>query len=506
MSLTRKMFSNSVYLFLDLLTVNFLGLFFWFFTGRFLLPNEVGIVSTSINLALLLSSLSLLGFQGVLPKLIPEYLEKNQYKKIISLSRFTLKVLLVSNSILILVLFLFYSKLQTILKQPPYTIAISSTMLLLFTFSTFFGCIMWGFQNTRTFFTTDLIGTVLKLVVTILLLVLGFGYISPLIGVLVGYTMIDLGRFRKSWFFPASKEKINGREILIDYALPYFITLIVGLVFSNFQIILLASLQSQYVTGTYSMSFLVASLITIIPGVLTQALFPIISLLSVGRKRQQQTYLLQIVLRYALFLMLPAAIFLVSFSKPILLLLRHEYLGATNLLSTLVVACMVFGLANLFLFSLYAAGKTKLSRNIWIVSAIFFLFIAPLLIKTYSSQGLALAYLISSFFIFCLSYHFIKKELSLELQWENLLKLVCSSVIFLLFLLFSDILEASLLIKILVALSGAIAYLVLLLPLRFYTQQDIRLLEFIATKVPILKKQILSLAKFISKWLEPNQT
>jgi O-antigen/teichoic acid export membrane protein len=203
--------------------------------------------------------------------------------------------------------------------------------------------------------------------------------------------------------------------------------------------------------------------------------------------------------------MLPAAIFLVSFSKPILLLLRHEYLGATNLLSTLVVACMVFGLANLFLSSLYATGKTKLSRNIWIVSAIFFLFIAPLLIKTYSSQGLALAYLISSFFIFCLSYHFIKKVLSLELQWKNLLKLVCSSIIFLLFLLFSDILEASLLIKILVALSGVIAYLVVLLPLRFYTQQDIRLLEFITTKVPILKKQILTLTKFISKWLEPKQ-
>jgi len=499
------MFSNSVYLFLDTLIVNIIGLLFWFFIGRFLPPNEFGIVSTSINLALFLSSLSLLGFQGVLPKLIPEYLEKKQYKKVISLSRLTIKILLISNSILILGLFLFCSKLQATLKLPPYALVVSSVMLLAFTFSTFLGCIIWGFQNMRMFFTTDLTGVITKLLLTILFLMLGFGYISPLIGVLVGYTIIDLRRFRKSWFFPASKEKINGREIFMDYALPYFITLIAGLAFSNFQIILLASLQNQYVTGTYSLSFLVASLISIVPGVLTQALFPIISMLSVGRKKQSQAYLLQTVFRYAMFIMLPAAIFLISFAKPILLLLRHEYLEATNLLSMLVVASMAFGLANLFLSSLYAAGKPKLSRNIWIVSATFFLFISPLLIKAYSSQGLAFAYLISSLLIFYLSYSFIKKVLRLKLRWKNLLKLVFSSVIFFSFLLLSDLLETSLLIKILVALSGAVAYLALLIPLKFYTQQDVRLLELIATKAPILKKQILGLAKFLSEWLEPKQ-
>ena len=50
MSLATKMFSNSVYLFLDTLIVNIIGLLFWFFIGRFLPPKEFGIVSTSMNL------------------------------------------------------------------------------------------------------------------------------------------------------------------------------------------------------------------------------------------------------------------------------------------------------------------------------------------------------------------------------------------------------------------------------------------------------------------------
>jgi O-antigen/teichoic acid export membrane protein len=356
----------------------------------------------------------------------------------------------------------------------------------------------------KRFFKTDFIGVLAKILLTLILLLFGFGYLGPLIGVLVGYILIDLMRFKKSWFF-LPDDKINGKKIFFNYAFPAFIASITGLVFSNFQVVLLAALQNQEITGIYSLSFLITSVALIIPSVLSQALFPITSLLSVGRRIKKQSYFIHLVFRYTVFLLLPAAIFLVFFSRPIILLLRPEYLGAIVLFPTLTLAAIFFGLSQVFLSNLYALGKTKLHRNIWIFSSIVFLVFAPLLIKLYSAQGLALSYLISSVLVFFFSYHFIKKILNLKMRWRNLLKVAGSSVVFFLFLLLADLLEASLLIKILVALSGVIAYLVLLLPLRFYTQQDIRLLELIATKVPILKKQILSLAKFISKWLEPKQ-
>ncbi|MEM5869898.1 MAG: oligosaccharide flippase family protein [candidate division WOR-3 bacterium] len=502
MSLTRKMFSNSFYLFLDLLVVNLLGLIFWFFNGRFLVPEELGIVSTSINLALLLSSLSLLGFQGVLPRLIPEYLEKKQLGKIVSLSRFTLKLILFSNTAIILILLVFSPKLQSLLNLSANALIFSSFLLLSFTFSSFFGCIMCGFQNMRAFFTTDLIGVVIKLLLTIILLFLGFGYISPLIGVLVGYILIDLRRFRKSWFFPPNKEKINCREIFFDYALPYFTSLVAGLAFSNLQILLLASLKGQYVTGSYSIAFLIASIISIIPNVLSQALFPIISQLSVGRKIKKQSYLTQLVLRYALFVMLPLAAALVFFSKPILFLLRKEYIEVTDILSTLTAASVLFGLAQLFLSVLYAIGETKLNRNIWVASALIFLLISSILINLYSAQGLAISYTLISLILLFLGHHYLQKTLILRIDWRNLLKLVVSFLLLSPFFYFADAIQASLLIKIIFAIFGGFVYLLILIPLRFYKKEDLKILHIIFEKLPIMRKQFLVFLKWFSRYVE----
>ncbi|MEM7821755.1 MAG: oligosaccharide flippase family protein [Candidatus Aenigmatarchaeota archaeon] len=502
MSLTRKMFSNSFYLFLDLLVVNFFGLIFWLFNGRFLIPKELGIVSTSINLALLLSSLSLIGFQGVLQKLIPEYLEKKQHSKIVSLSRFTLKVILISNTTIFLILIVFSLPIQSLLNLPEKALTFSSFLLLSFTFSNFFGYIMLGFQNMRTFFTTDLIGVMTKLLLTTILLFLGFGYTGPLIGVLIGYILIDLRRFRKSWFFPSSEEKINGREIFFDYALPYFTSLVAGLAFSNLQILLLASLKGQYVTGGYSMALLIASIISIIPSVLSQALFPIISQLSVGRKVKKQSYLTQLVLRYALFVMLPLATALIFFSKPILLLLRREYIEVTCILSILTIASLLFGLGQLFLSTLYAVGKTKLNRNIWVASALIFLLISSILIKLYSAQGLAISYTSASLIFLFLGYHYLKKTLIFRIDWRNLLKLVIPFILLFLFFYFADTIQASLLIKIIFAVFGGFVYLLTLIPLRFYKKEDLKILHIILEKLPIMRKQFLAFLKWFSKYVQ----
>ncbi|MEM3393644.1 MAG: oligosaccharide flippase family protein [Candidatus Methanomethylicia archaeon] len=495
------MFSNSFYLFLDLLIVNFLGLVFWFFNGRFLFPEEVGIVYTSVNLATILSSLSLLGFQGVLTKLIPEYLKKNQHNKIVALSRFTLKIILISNTIIILILLLFSPTVQSLLNIPDKVLTFSSFLLLSFSLSAFFGYIILGFQNMRTFLITDFIGMAAKLILTIILFFLGFGYISPLIGVLFGYILIDLNRFKKSWFFPSSEEKIDIKEIFLEYALPYFTGITAVLVFSNFQILLLASLQGQYVTGRYSVAFLITSFISIIPFILSQALFPIISQLSVGREVEKQSYLIGLVLRYALFIMLPLAMTLIFFSKPILLLIRSEYAGVTDILSILTIASILFGLGQLFSHNLYAIGKTKLNRNIWIISAIIFLLISPILINLYSAQGLAISFTLASLIFLILGYHFIRKTITLKIDWINLLKLIIPLSLLFIFFYIADIIQANLLIKIIFAVFGGIVYLLILIPLRFYKKYDLRILYIIFEKLPIMKRQFLIFLKWFSKYV-----
>jgi len=193
---------------------------------------------------------------------------------------------------------------------------------------------------------------------------------------------------------------------------------------------------------------------------------------------------------------------MIFFSKPIILLLRPEYLEATVLFPTLTLAAIFFGLGQVFLSNIYALGKTKLHRNIWIFLSVLFLLLAPALIKLYSAQGLASAYLISSVASLATGYYFIKKILNLRIDWKNLLKIVVSSAIFLLFLLLSDLAQFNLVIKIMIVLFGSIVYLLVLIPLKFYKSEDVRILTIFAEKSPLFRRQFLFLANFLSKWLE----
>ena len=88
MSLRKKLISNTIYLFLDWFVLTLMGFFYWLVAGKTLLPKEYGIVSTSVNLALVLVGISLLGLNITIQKLIPELLARRERRKINSLIKF----------------------------------------------------------------------------------------------------------------------------------------------------------------------------------------------------------------------------------------------------------------------------------------------------------------------------------------------------------------------------------------------------------------------------------
>ncbi|MEM5832392.1 MAG: hypothetical protein QXT38_03740 [Candidatus Aenigmatarchaeota archaeon] len=61
MGLSEKLISNSIYLFVDWLIATSMSFLYWLIAGKTLLPEEYGIVSTTTNLAIVLSNASLLG-------------------------------------------------------------------------------------------------------------------------------------------------------------------------------------------------------------------------------------------------------------------------------------------------------------------------------------------------------------------------------------------------------------------------------------------------------------
>jgi len=499
-SVKDKLISNTIYLFLDWLVLTVTGFLFWAIGGKTLLPNELGIVSTSVNLVMVLGGISLLGLSITTWKLISEYLAKKEIEKINSLVRFSLKVILLSNAIILLIMFSLSSFFSSILKIPVNVIIITGVALLVYSISSQFGFIIYGFQNMKKLLITDFIGQTIKVIVSIFLIFLGFRYFGPLIGFLTGFVVVALLRFGSIPLKGAIK-KIEQKEIMLTYALPAFIGTIFSLMFLNGQYVLLSMLKNPGVTGIFTVAMLLTTPLATIPQIISNALLPIISQLSVDRNsKKTQAYLIWTVLRYSLVIILPLAIFLILFSKPVILLFsRAEYLSASQLFPILALGSIIYGCGSIFLGSLYAMGKTKIYRNILIVTTVTFLIFAIPLIHILSGLGSAIAYTLSATILALLSFFYTRKFLKLDFHWKNIMKLIVPTLISFGFLYLVTRFTQGLFIGIIFAVISCLIYLVILIPLKFYTIDDIKILDFLIKRTPILKKEIAKLRNFLSK-------
>ncbi len=503
MNANKKLVSNTFYLLLNYILVTGLSFLFWLVAGKTLLPEEYGIVSTSINLAVLLSGVALFGLGMSLMKLIPEYLEKKQNKKISSLIRFSSKIVLISNLIIALLIFILSPVLAQILKVPISVIYITVIIMGVLSFSDVFNFILRGFQKMRKVAITEFIGRLVKVLIPCILIFFGIHYFGFLIGVLLGVAITGILRFKLS-FLTAATEKINQKHIIYEYALPALITTLSWMLFLNGQYVILTLLKNPEVTGIFTIAMVLTTPLVIIPKTMSQALFPIISQLNVNHnKKRRQCNLIKIVFRYALLISLPLMIFIILFSKQIILIFaRAEYLPAHNLFPILAIASIIYGCGNIFLSSIYAIGKTKIQRNIVIIASTIFLALSVLLTHLFSAIGMCTAYAISIFIIFVLSLFFIKKFLQFRLPWKDIGKLIISSIIIFSFLFYMIRITQGLIFGIILAIISGLIYLLLLIPLKFYNKQDLVLFNFIIKRLPILRKETKKILDYFSKFID----
>ena len=149
MRIKEKLVSNTFYLLLNWLVLNLLSLFYWIFAAKLLLPEEYGIVATSLGLANFLSGISIFGLNTAIQKLIPEYLAKGKKREIAQLIKTSLKLVLTLNLSLTLLLILFSCPIHQYLKISLQAIVVSVFLTIILTVSSFFSSIVYGFQKMR---------------------------------------------------------------------------------------------------------------------------------------------------------------------------------------------------------------------------------------------------------------------------------------------------------------------------------------------------------------------
>ncbi|MCD6476698.1 MAG: oligosaccharide flippase family protein [Candidatus Aenigmarchaeota archaeon] len=501
MNTNKKLVTNTIYLLLSWIVIASFSFLYWLVAGKLLLPEQYGIISTAVNLGVLLGGITMLGLGVSVNKLIPEYLEKKQYKELSATVRFALKTISISNIIFALVIFILSPFLAQILKIPSTVIYIIPIIMTLSAFSNFYGLALRGFQKMKKIAITESIGQFIKFSLSAILIIIGMSYFGPLIGISIGIFITFLLRF-KSISLSSITKKINQKYIIFEYALPAFITTLSWILFINGQYVILTAIKTPEITGIFTIAMLLTMPIIVVPKTMSQALFPIISQLNIGRnKKKRQSYLIRMVFRYGLLISLPLMVFVVLFSKQMILIFsRPEYLSASNLFPILAIGSVIYGCGQIFLSSIYAIGKPKIQRNIVILGSVVFLCLSAPLTYLFSATGMCFTYTIAVSVISILSFFYIRKFLQISLAWKSIGKIIFATFIIFSFLFYMIKITEGLILGIISAVITGLIYLTILIPLKFYKKEDFAILNFIAERSPILRKQMKIILDYFSKF------
>jgi len=503
MSISKKLVTNAFFLLLDFATVFVVSFLFWILIWKNLTPTESGIFSVAQNFIILVASITTFGFSSAVSKLIPEYVATGKNEVAHTLIRFALKATILTSFVGAIIIYFSTPIIGVYLGNFPNDAVIFVSFGIVFlTLESILGSVLLGFQRTKRYFSSDILGNIIKIIVAFVLIVFGFRYIGPIAGLVVGFLFVTLFRIDMKWF-KKNKASVDKKHVLYNYSLPSLFSSFGSIILTNSPYIIIAYFGGLAVTGIFTAALTITSQLTILVGILSSAIFPVVSELSVSKNmKSKQSEVINLGLKYGVLITLPVALLLILVPRSIILLLSQtKYLPAADILPILSLAYFMMGVSIIFTSSLYAIKRPKTSRNIWLLSAIVFLLTSIPMTIYYSSIGISASFLFSILVLFSLSLFYLRKYLKFELNWKNILKIVIAGLVLVAFVFAADIFSLPTIDKYLLGFAGLILYFVLLLPMRFFTKDDIRLLEVLSEEMPFMKSLFLFVSKVISKFL-----
>jgi O-antigen/teichoic acid export membrane protein len=346
-------------------------------------------------------------------------------------------------------------------------------------------------------FITDLFASLLKLLIPVFLLYFGYHYSGFLLGFLMSYSIFLFFRFDKNYFRHSNK-KISYKQFF-SYSVPALISFTTYYFLTYSPYLILPILQNIEISGVFALAFTVSSIFYVLSGVFTSALFPTTSELSTNHAtKTRQGYFVTLTLRYILLVTLPAAFIFILFPDYIVLLFaKPAFLASTIYLQILVPAFLFFGIGSFFLSTIYGLGKPKIFRNIMIMTSLLFLVTSVLLTKYFSALGLSVTYFFTMLLCLSLSFNFLRKYTKIKIPSSDIAKILVASSFVMLLLFLSRSIISKLAIFILVLIPATLLYFLILLVLKFYRMEDIRVLEFFGRRVPFFGRYFLMISKFL---------
>ena len=485
-----KVTRNATILVLDFAFIGVLNYAFWLILARISILEVSGGIAIIFSIITIFTSLISPGIPMATSKYVSEYLSHRNTKKVRTVIKNAIILVFSLSSIAAVVFVLLAGRIAGIYEYSGITtpLRVSALLISLFPLIAVFNGIYQGFQKMEYCLGQDMLVGGSKFFLGLGLVILGFGIIGPVLGVIIGgfsaifLTFFFIPRlFRRTQDLKSQPSKNNPEEDSFEWAdlirlgapnnvisgmirLPSQAgTLILGLFGGS-----LASVAWYYLSLQSVLT------ITMIANALGLALLPAVSNVWVTKRTSEFGSVLNLCLRYFFVITAPIVMIAFFFPEEILLILGKDYLPAVPMFRTLLLAIPAIGTLQIFVSVLTGIGSSKelIRISLIIISVYFFLVVG--LTALYGLIGTSVAFTCSIAIGALAIFWMTQKVTKMHIDLLILAKILFPSTIFLILTLILTYLSLDFLLALFL---GFTTYIILSFVIGTFTREDIAFLN-----------------------------
>jgi len=419
-----------------------LSLVFFIFFARMVSEDEMGIYGAVYLIYRILSIIGILGLGFAASRFIPYLLGKNKKREAIKTTKQIFLITLISGMIIFSILFIeaeFFSLLLTGSAKNAYIFRITSisttSAILALTFTSF----LQGLQRFRSIAFFGLSSQTVRIVISLMLLLLGFGVAAVFIGyifyhaifaILALITIIRL-LFRSEITSDESNEKSISLVTLLRFSIPMMVFQLILYLSDSVDRLIVLNLLGVTKLGIYTVALTGAMSMTIILNLPLQAtLIPGMSEIyaKAGVDRVSKSFTIST--RYISILFIPICVGLAVLSPLALFILAgSKYLEATIPLSVISISLALFGYSTALISALTVLEETLKVTISVLLASISGLVLNFLLVPYLGINGASISRIIMYSLMVLLLIFFSLKFMRVSFDKSSILKASISSII-----------------------------------------------------------------------------
>ncbi|MBC7113705.1 MAG: oligosaccharide flippase family protein [Candidatus Methanomethyliales bacterium] len=213
--------------------------------------------------------------------------------------------------------------------------------------------------------------------------------------------------------------------------MPLYLSSLTQNIIGVYRGMILAWFATNFMVGnfTIALNFDFATLILLLTGPITTALFPAFSKLNpLGEEMRR---MVKYAVKYTATLIIPASAFVIVMAKDLVsIIYGSSYTLAPELLSVYCIAFLYAGLGSVMWGSFFnGISETKVNLKSTLIYATFFIPLAFLLAQSYNVLGLMLAMLLSSLASLIYILQIATRKFNLSIDKESALKIYIASAV-----------------------------------------------------------------------------